>query len=179
MQSSMTRLTFEFTATECDGWPKIHIYIDDDHYETFEVSEHREKVTIPFDLLDGQHEVEIQLFGKSERSTVLDGSGKIVRDQILTLEDIYVDDIKIPRFFMYEGRYYDVPEGRQALTWGMNNVSWKWCFETPLIGWVVHRMNAKTDETAGDDLNMYSDKKVEELTALLNELEGKIDELDV
>jgi hypothetical protein len=136
-------------------------------------------VTIPFDLLDGEHEVEIQLFGKSERSTVLDGSGKIVRDQILTLEDIYVDDIKIPRFFMYEGRYYDVPEGRQALTWGMNNVSWKWCFETPLIGWVVHRMNAKTDETAGDDLNMYSDKKVEELTALLNELEGKIDELDV
>ena len=174
----MFHLGLKFSATECNGWPSIHIYIDDDHYETYRFTGSSARLNIPLDLLDGDHELEIELFGKTDKNTQM-SNGKIIQDQLLTIEDIYVDDIKIGDFLKYRGKYFDVPEGRQALTFGVN-ASWKLEFKTPMVSWVIEEQNQITEEKYGSDQrNTYSKKKDDAILEVLDRIEKKLNDLDI
>jgi hypothetical protein len=133
------QLKLIFNATECNGWPKIRFFIDLDQIEDLTTDSNNIEVNIPIDLLDGEHNLDIELYGKKPINTIIDAQKNIIKDQIVELVDIYVDNIQLPTYFKYLGIYhYNNIAHPQALTWGINGI-WKWSFTTPIIPWILEK----------------------------------------
>lgn len=130
----MNHLKFEFSATECNGWPNLQFFIDDDLYQDYEFLGPTAEVTLPIDLLDGEHLLEIELYGKTFENTKVEND-QIIADQLVTLDCMYIDDIQLPDMFKYSGRYEHCPD-QISLTWGING-KWSFEFATPIVPWAV------------------------------------------
>lgn len=134
MHDNLLRL--KFSATECNGWPKLKFYIDDDLYEDFIFKSPNAEIELPLSTLDGEHELSIELYDKTNNNTIIIDS-KIISDQTVTLDKIFVDNVEVPNFIKYKGiHYYHGQEHIQSLTWGPNGV-WKLKFRTPIISWIL------------------------------------------
>jgi hypothetical protein len=166
----MNILKLQFEAKECNGWPKLRFLIDDDLYQDFEFSQTIDSVEIPVDLLDGPHELRIDLHSKTHNNTII-VDDTIINDQLVTLTDIYVDNIRIPDFIKYKGTYcVDNNIFPQALTWGQNGF-WLLNFEYPIINWILEiklSMHYNTQEQWS--VATYHPKKIKLLTQMLQEL---------
>ena len=171
----MNELGFEFKATKCNGWPKIRMSIDDDIYQEYKFSSSHECVSIPIDLLDGNHTLAIEIYGKSQSSTVVNDQ-QIIQDQLVTLENIFVDNVKLPDNFKYSGTYGQQPS---CLTWGENNKQWLWNFSTPIIDWILKEKHRLTEEKYGDHYDLWSEKKKENYLRLLDKFENDINSLNI
>lgn len=136
---NLDQLVLEFTATCYNGWPKLKFYIDDDLYEDFTFTESKATVKLPLSLVDGEHELVVELYNKTTSNTLVDDNGNIIQDQLVTLDNLYFDNVQLPNFVKYSGIYYfndqKIPQG---LTWGVNG-NWKLNFATPLVGWVLEK----------------------------------------
>lgn len=132
----MNQLGLAFTATECNGWPRLRFLIDNDLIQEYEFTGDSALIELPLDLLDGEHLLEIEFYGKTYDNTMVVG-GNIVKDQLVTLDTIFIDYVPVPDFFKYQG-LYTVGETTkpQALTWGENG-SWKLTFMYPIIDWLL------------------------------------------
>jgi hypothetical protein len=136
----MNYLKFLFRATECNGWPKLKFLIDLDIIEHYNFSSDTAEITIPINLLNGDHFLIVELYGKNKSNTIVD-AGNIIKDQTVELVDIYVDDILLPDFYKWMGIYKcnDNDETLyQSLLWGVNG-TWKWDIKTPLISWLLEK----------------------------------------
>ncbi len=133
-------MTLEFTASHCEGWPKIRILIDNDIMHEHEFDQETAKIDIPIDLLDGDHLLEIERYGKTNLNIVFI-DGKILQDQSVTLVDMFVDGIKLPEMFKYNSKFcYDNLELPSVLVWGPNGI-WAWRFRTPLLQNLIDQRN--------------------------------------
>jgi hypothetical protein len=143
----MNSLRFQFKVSECNGWPKLKFLIDDDLYHDYEFTSEVGSVELPLDLVEGIHKLEIELYGKTHNNTIV-VDDTIVKDQLVTLDEIFIDDVKLPNFIKYLG-VYKVGEAKnpQALTWGLNGI-WVLIFEHPIIDWVLNLKLNYTDEHA-------------------------------
>ena len=151
----MNQLSITFEATFCNGWPRLKFYLDDALYQEFVVNAESTTINLPIDLLDGDHKLAIELWGKTRLNTIVK-DGIIVKDQLVTLESIKVDGIQLPNFFKYIG-IFDNGIGLQSpcMTWGQNG-QWRWNFSTPLITWVLKNINEEekkyfTRQQLGED----------------------------
>ena len=138
----MNNLKITFSASECNGWPKLRVLIDNDLYEDHLFSSTNESITVPIELLDGRHVLELEIYGKTSVNTKVDREGNIIQDQLIELVDMFIDDVKLPEYFKYIGIYkFNNQTYPQALVWGCNG-SWIWEFSTPIITWAIDK---KTD----------------------------------
>jgi len=134
----MDYIKLELSATECNGWPKCNFYIDSDLIEDYEFSSSAAEITLPLELLDGDHVLTVELYGKTTKNTKVENN-KIIQDQLVTLENIIVNNIKLPDFCKYLGVYsYSDQIIPQGLTWGVNG-QWNWEFKMPIIAWILDR----------------------------------------
>jgi hypothetical protein len=134
----MIHLGFKFSATYCNGWPKLRFLVDDDIYHDFEFVGDSAFIELPIDLLDGSHIIDIEYYGKTYDNTVVIND-KIIQDQLATLDSIHIDQIKVPDFIKYQGVYtVNETSTPSALTWGQNGV-WSLSFEWPIIDWVLEK----------------------------------------
>ena len=174
----MTILKFAFRTSECNGWPKVNILIDNDLYHDHQFSSVEETVVLPIELLDGDHLLEIEIYGKTTKNTILDSMGNIISDQLIELVDIYVDDIKLPDWFKYLGIYtYNNQELPRATIWGCNG-SWHWEFKMPMITWIIdkkfeHAEKFNPPEIPQVILAEEKLKRFKIITSLLDELSEK------
>lgn len=151
----MDTLKFEFIVSECNGWPSLHFLINDDLYLDHHFTQEHELVSLPIDLLDGDHMLALEITQKTPKNTIVDSNGKIVKDQLIELKHIYINDIKLPEYYLYNSVYkFHNQEYKQALLWGCNGV-WEWKFSTPIVSWaldfkIAHR--EKYDKQSDDDL---------------------------
>lgn len=171
----MNIVKFKFEASECNGWPKIKFFIDEDLYHDYEFDNKSALVELPMDLLFGNHTLSIEFYGKTSINTILQGD-QIIKDQLVTLQTIYIDNVQVPDFVKYSG-FYKVNEEikPQALTWGENG-NWQLDFEFPIIDWVLEKklsMNYDTGEQWS--VATYHPKKIKILKEMLQDLENMLD----
>jgi hypothetical protein len=161
-----------FSATQHNGWPNIKIYLDDDLYEDFAFTNSSATITLPMSLLDGDHELAVELYGKTSQNTQI-VNGKIIADQTVTLEQIRINNVPIPDFIKYSGvHYYNGEEHAQSLVWGPNGI-WKLHFKTPFIDWVLtekEKINLQYQST-DTVLGGYNDAKKQKLMFYLKQIE--------
>ena len=134
-------LRLKFLATEHNGWPKIRFVIDNDVIQEYEFTEESADVELEIDLLDGDHVLEIERYGKTD-SNVLFVDGQILKDQSVTLVDMFVDNVQLPDLFKYSGKFcYNDVEIPSSTVWGPNG-KWLWKFKTPLLTFLIDYKNA-------------------------------------
>jgi prepilin-type processing-associated H-X9-DG protein len=143
----MDYLTFNFQATEYNGWPQARIVVDQEVVTEFVANSSNFSVSIDVKYPNGIHQLEIQRHSKTDNN-VLFVDGKILQDQLLTLESIYFNNVRLADQFLYRGKlHWDCNEYPSVLTWGVNG-SWKWEFGIPVVQWAVD----STDQELHPDL---------------------------
>lgn len=136
---SVSNLRLIFTATECNGWPKIKILINNDLYEDYHFTTDHAEIIIPLTFLTGDHILSIEIYGKSYNNTIVNDTGDIIKDQMIELVDLCADNIKLPKMFAWQGIYtFNNQKHHQSLVWGCNGI-WEWGFSMPFVTWVLDK----------------------------------------
>lgn len=174
----MNQLAFKFTATFSEAWPKLKFYVNDDLYHDYQFNQAEGYVSLPIDLLDGEHLLEIELYDKPINSTKIE-NGVIVQDQLVTLENMYIDNVCLPKIFIYSGRYEHIPDSI-AVTWGING-KWSFKFSTPLISWAMDFKNSLSEDHSKTStvVSTYSDQKNKKILAILDQIESELQDVRI
>ncbi len=144
----MNTITITFKNRKYKRFPRVRIYIDGTLVDTVHFKKESESVSIPVELDEGKHVLEIEHFDKTSRDINF-VNGTLVADTKFTIESITIDDFK---FFDYlltlcefranwtgTQKPTDFPDViRQSRTVGPNG-KWSLAFETPLGDWLIQR----------------------------------------
>jgi hypothetical protein len=130
-------LIFYFSATECNGWPKLKFIINDTVLLDVEFESSQTQIVLPLDNIEsGLHTLKIERYGKTHNNCQVE-NGTIVKDQTVTLEDIYIADVKLPNYIKYSGVFcFNDTEHPQSLIWGPNGM-FKMSVGIPVVSWAV------------------------------------------
>ena len=178
MCSDLDIIQLHFSATECNGWPKVRVLIDNVLISTTEINQIR--LSLPVELpplTPGEHVLSVEMFDKTTTNTLI-SNDQIVKDQLLELVDIQFDNIVLPEYHKYNGTFYYNNHSIPSMTkWGFNG-RFCWKFNTPLISWL-----ASTAETYrryyGLSSTLYVDTQKSILLNKLNNFISLLDEQEV
>lgn len=144
--SGTTSLKFNISNTDTSAELGIRVHLDGIVvYENRYIKEPCEFLYKITDN-DGEHELKIVMFGKNPTHTKINEAGEIVKDAMLTINDIEFDGIDISQIFTVASEYHHDFNGTQSPTvekfygnLGCNGtVSLK--FTTPLYLWLLENM---------------------------------------
>lgn len=163
-------LKLHLKAVDHNGWPSIRIMFDGDIYEEVTLNQPEQFIELPLNLPDGNHLLEIERYGKTD-DNVLFVDGKVLKDQIVELVDIYVDNIKLGPLFKYNtNAVFKHKDGEipNSYFWGFNG-TFTWEFTMPIVDWLI-KIKQTSEE---DNLNLYIPHKKD--TATLNTILAKLE----
>jgi hypothetical protein len=164
---------FKFKATFCNGWPSLRFCVDNDVLQEFYFEQEYATVEIAMDLVDGDHILEIERFGKTNKNFVFENNS-MIQDQTVELLDIYIDNIQLPLSFKHQGHFcFDDQKISGGLLWGPNGTYFL-NFKTPLISWIIAEKLEKLDENLDSFIpnkyNLYQlSKDLSKFHCVLNE----------
>ena len=171
----MNKLNLTFKATECNGWPKLRFFVDDDLIEDFNFTSDSAEISIPMDFLNGEYSLNIEFYGKTKKNTILDENKNIAKDQTVELVNMYYDNILLPDIFKWQGVYKFLNFKKpQVLNWGNNGV-WQWKFKVPLLNWILDTKISNTEKYYPPEITNIERIKIEEEKIQL--LKNQIDKL--
>jgi hypothetical protein len=176
----LANLELGFSSTYCNGWPNLNIHLDGIIRKQHLFSSSFEELLVSCQLDQGPHLLTLELHSKTHNNTKLVNSD-IVEDQLLTLDYIKVDNVKLPNYFLYNGKYtYNDSDPKQALTWGING-KWEWQFSVPVIDWAIgiKNINDASDSVSITNNQMYSDNKHKVILEQLDILDQRINDLNI
>lgn len=163
----MTVLTFKFSAVESMGWPKLRFCIDNDVLLEYDFDKETAQIELPLDLIDGDHVLEIERYGKTDQQ----------ENQAVTLEDIYIEDVRLPDWFKSSGTFYffdqAIPSG---LIWYPNG-KYILNFSTPIINWFVDQRLEKWGPI--ESLFNPSESNKQKLYQTLDQFEQELNDVKV
>lgn len=127
----MNILTIVVKSTEFKGWPKIRIFLGQELL--FDLQLVQEVTSIDIRLNETANYIKVERYGKTDDQVEI-VNGHIVRDQLLEVQDLLVDGIKIPDWFKYNQSYieYDSVRHNNSTVLGPNGI-WVLNFKTPFI----------------------------------------------
>lgn len=172
----MHTIKFDFKVSECNGWPTIVFLVDDDTLLEHQFTQEQETIELPIDVLDGEHLLEIERINVTRDNTQIDQTGHIIKDQLVELLNIYIDNVRLPEFFKYRGTYtLNGQSYPQGLTWGGNGI-WSWDFETPIIDWAIDTKIEHANSFKGD--HQPNKEKIIQAKEYFNSLRDLLDSID-
>lgn len=129
-------LTLSFAATECNGWPQIRILLNNKIVEDCAVVN---KLTVPVavDNTTKNYTLQIQRYGKTDKNFVF-VDNQIVKDQVVKLELMAVDGIKVPDYIInnHANFTFDNQTHPGSCYFSPNGV-WELEFQAPFITWLL------------------------------------------
>lgn len=148
-------LKINFTIGDLLGTPTIKILIDDYVilYEGLAIKEFH-KV---FDLDDGEHELKIVHYGKTDHDHVLAEDGSIITDKFVMIDSIVIDNVKLLDKELQSGEFWpvyslsyveDMIQSKQDLPpyispnlYLGHNGTWRYTFFSPFVDWSIAQRN--------------------------------------
>lgn len=140
-------LDIGFTIGSELGMPNIKILIDD--YVVLYEGPAVEKFSRQFDLNDGEHELKIVHYGKTDQDHVLDKDGSILVDKFVNIDTITIDGIALTDRELHKGEFWPVyslsyvedmqelPESICPNLYLGHNGTWRYRFFAPFTEWVI------------------------------------------
>jgi len=159
METERLKIKLELYATMWDKPPHAEILINDTSYYNDDITGSEDNPNI----IEFEHEFEenksyeliINRSGKNKTQTIIDDKGNILKDQLLHIKSIEIDEIDIGGL-VYEGVYtpeYPEPwatqqrESGQDLKDSFKNVTqlgfngtWSFRFESPFYMWLLENL---------------------------------------
>ncbi len=137
---------FTISTTDSDAELGIRVYLNG--AKIYENSHIKESYNFSHEINDaeGEHELGIEMFGKLQSHTTIDQDGKILKDAMLTVENIEFDEIDIFDIMCLAGEYHHDFNGTKPATvakfygnLGCNGIV-KLKFKTPVYLWLLENM---------------------------------------
>ena len=157
MTTEKLKFKLELYATMWDKPPIANIKINEKSYFNKEITGTEDKPTIvefEHELEAGKCDLIINRLGKGAGQTVVE-DGKIVKDQLLHIKSIEIDEIDIGSL-VYEGTYKPeypepwatqqaeagnkLPETLKNVTQMGHNGTWTFTFESPFYMWLLENL---------------------------------------
>ena len=159
MATEKLKFKLELYATMWDRPPHAEILINDKSYFAGEITgdeNNPEVIEFEHELAEGSdYHLTIKRSGKGKNQTVVNDKGDILKDQLLHIKSIEIDEIDIGAL-VYEGVYtpeYPEPwatqqrESGQDLKDSFKNVTqmgfngeWKFTFSSPFYMWLLENL---------------------------------------
>lgn len=140
-------LTFKIglSGTFWDKRPAFSIWVNDVMYASDCIEDHSIKyVTFSAELEENQqHQLKIRLENKTDSDTIVDHD-TIVKDMLLNIDSIEIDDIEIGTIKWSESKF--IPDDVQARSVLLNCVNLGWngtytlSFESPYYLWLLEKL---------------------------------------
>jgi hypothetical protein len=159
MATEKLKFKLELYATMWDKAPHAEVLIDDKSYFDGDIKGTEDKP----DLIEFEHELEegksyqfiIKRTGKGRNQTVINDQGDILKDQLLHIKNIEIDEIDIGTL-VYEGVYTpeypepwatqqresgnDLKESFKNVTQMGFNGTWSFKFTSPFYMWLLENL---------------------------------------
>ena len=159
MATEKLKFKLELYATMWDKPPHAEILIGDKSYFHKDITGTEDKP----DLIEFEHELEegksyeliIKRTGKTRNQTVINDKGDILKDQLLHMKSMYIDEIELGAL-VYEGVYTpeypepwatqqkeagnQLPKTLKNVTQMGHNGEWSFEFESPFYMWLLENL---------------------------------------
>ena len=159
MATEKLKFRLELYATMWDKPPVAEIKLNDKSYFKADVSgTEQDPTTVEFEaeLTDGsEYNLIIDRSGKVKSQTIVNEKGDILKDQLLHIKSIEIDEIDIGAL-VYEGVYTpdypepwatqqrkantELPESFKNVTQMGHNGQWKFTFSSPFYMWLLENL---------------------------------------
>ncbi len=136
------------TGTFWDRRPQFSVWLDDHVITQTEIASEAEQI-VSFErrITEGDHELKIRLENKTNADTVIE-NGEVVKDMLLNIDDITIDDISLGNLLWgaeyvldkpqeYKGQMIDYLDGCVNLGW---NGTYVFKFSSPLYIWLLEKL---------------------------------------
>jgi len=148
MQEENLKFDISLTGTYWDRKPQFSVWLDDHVVTQSEISSAAEQI-VSFErrVDEGDHELKIRLENKTNSDTVIE-NGEVVKDMLLNIDDITIDDISLGNLLwsaeyvldkpqIYKGQTIDHLDGCVNLGW---NGTYVLKFSSPFYIWLLEKL---------------------------------------
>ena len=159
MATEKLKFKLELYATYWDKPPAVDVYInDEEHYSNDVLGTEKNPTLIEFEQslpADQKYKLILKRHNKDKKQCIIDSTGKIVKDQLLHIKSLEIDEIDIGDL-VYEGVYtpqYPEPWYTQQVkdnkippktfknvTVMGHNGSWEFEFSAPFYMWLLENL---------------------------------------
>jgi len=140
-------IEIELSETSWSKHPQYSIWFDNQVVEQSEISSGRKTIKFTREIEEGPHSLSIRLENKDPSDTVIDDN-QIVKDMLLNIEDIRIDDItlgnllwfaqyKLDQPQQYNGKIIDELSNCVNLGW---NGTYTLTFNSPFYIWLLEKL---------------------------------------
>ena len=114
---NVENLKFDITlsGTYWDKKPQYSVWLDDVKVISGECDQAQQVVSFEHTVSEGNHNLKIRLENKTDSDTVLD-NGTVVKDMLLNIDDITIDDISLGNLLWDSNFILDEPHEYQGKT---------------------------------------------------------------
>lgn len=163
----MTVLTFAFTVSSGIALPNIRFKVDNRDLGHQQLAVGESTAMLSLSVTDGEHVIEIERYGK------LDQHG----DQSVTLDDIYIEDVRLPAWVKSSGQFhYNDTVVDSGLIWYPNG-RYLLTVQTPVINWIVDERIRRWGEIPSLFAPTLAQRQ--QLTDILNNFEQALQDVKV
>lgn len=135
------------TGTYWDKKPQFSVWLDDHIVTQSEINHTPQNITFTRTVSEGPHELKIRLENKTNNDTVLE-NGVVVKDMLLNIDDIVIDDISLGNLLWSAEYILDCPQQYQGkeITNLDNCVNLGWNgtyvlkFSSPFYIWLLEKL---------------------------------------
>jgi len=148
VQEENLKFDISLTGTYWDRKPQFSVWLDDHVVIQSEVSSASEQlVSFERRIDEGNHELKIRLENKTNSDTVIE-NGEIVKDMLLNIDDITIDDISLGNLLWSAEYVLDKPQIYKGQTInhldGCVNLGWNGTyilkFSSPFYIWLLEKL---------------------------------------
>ena len=140
------KISFDIETSDPECPLGIEIWLDDTVLLT---NNHlQEKIVFSHDISDddGEHELKIIISGKTSNHTQIDTQGNIIKDAMLLLSNVAVDELEVNQLFLdkcvythdFNGTHPKIEQAFYGVAGCNGIISFK--FSTPLYLWLLENM---------------------------------------
>ena len=174
----MNILTVCFRCTECNGYPYARIALDGQVLHNHAFTQVEESVSIMIDTVSADHVLTVERYNKQYDNMILQ-QGQIIKDQILEITNLLVDDVAIPLNMIdphcsfawddhvHAGSKYFGPNG-----------TWTYKFSTPIITHILDLRIAHESQYNQDYVYPWSNRlgptSVQEIVDTIDQVEHRV-----
>jgi hypothetical protein len=126
-----------------DRPPMFEVLVDDT-VQGYGTIEGPMNVKFSVDLPEGEHILKIRLDGKKDSDVILDNDGNILKDQLLKITEIEIDEIELGHLAWQLSRFYPKPRTDNANPEPVDNMldigwngEWQLKFQSPTYIWFL------------------------------------------
>ena len=116
MNNENLKFEISLSGTYWGKKPQFSVWLDDHPVVQTELANPTQTVTFEREVIEGLHELKIRLENKDQLTDTVIENGEIVKDMLLNIDDITIDDISLGNLLWSAEYHLDVPQVYQGKT---------------------------------------------------------------